>query len=120
MLINLMERHLFICDAAPRSIPPIGDEDVNFSVITEQLRQLIFDELDLSRCYVEMADVVAQRQDRIIEPHPQASPAERVHVGAYHIDRIRCPSHTCSCSLCRPNAEAIVMPGRKTTPGHFG
>src|SRR5258708_7919937 len=36
MLVNLMERHLFICDTAPRSIPAIGDEDVNLSITTEQ------------------------------------------------------------------------------------
>ena len=42
MLINLVERHFFIRDAAPRRIPAIGDEDVDFAVAGEQLRQLIF------------------------------------------------------------------------------
>src|SRR5271154_4673340 len=61
MLINLMERYLFIRDSAPRSIPAIGDEDVDLSIANEQLRQLIFNELHLSRCHIEMTDVIAQR-----------------------------------------------------------
>ncbi len=59
MLIDIVERHLFIRDATPRRIPAIGDEDVEFAIAGEQLRQLIFDELDLDRCHVEMADVIA-------------------------------------------------------------
>src|SRR5271170_7627907 len=120
MRINLMERHLFIRDTAPRSIPAIGDEDVDLSIANEQLRQLIFNELNLSRRHVEMADVIAQRQDRIVEPYPQASLAERVHVGAYNIDRRRCLPYACSCCLGWPDAEAIMMSGRKTTPRHVG
>src|SRR5713226_8862391 len=56
MLIDLLERHLLIRDAAPRRIPSIGDEDVDLSIAVEQLRQLIFDELYLGRSDVEMAD----------------------------------------------------------------
>src|SRR5579863_722213 len=59
MPIDFMKRHLLICDTTPRSIPAIGDEDVDFPIATEQLRQLIFDELNLSRCHVEMADIIA-------------------------------------------------------------
>src|ERR1700730_18153881 len=120
MLINLMERHLFICDTAPRRIPAIGDEDVDLPIATEQLRQLVFNELNLSWCHVEIAGVIAQRQDRIIDSHPKASFDKRVDVVAYNIDRGRCLPHACSCCLCRPNAEAIMMSGRKTTPRHVG
>src|SRR5580693_10194027 len=76
MLIDLLERHLFISDTAPRCIPSIGDEDVDLSIAGEQFRQLISDELYLGRSDVEMADIVTQRQDRIIEAHPQACPAK--------------------------------------------
>src|SRR6266403_1976271 len=72
MFIDLLERYLFICDAAPRRIPSIGDEDVDLSIAGEQLRQLIFDEFYFGRSDVEMADIVAQRQDRIIESHAEA------------------------------------------------
>src|SRR5260221_3695381 len=80
MLIDLLKRYLLIRDAAPRRIPSVGDEDIHLSIAREQLRQLILDELYLRRSHVEMADIVAQRQDRIIEPHPQASPAKRIHI----------------------------------------
>src|SRR6476646_8254043 len=56
--IDLVERHLFIRDATPLRIPAIGDEDVDFAIAGEQLRQLIFDELDLGWCDVEMTDVI--------------------------------------------------------------
>src|SRR5277367_2648520 len=36
MLINLMKRNFFVCNSAPRSIPAIGNENVNFPVFTEQ------------------------------------------------------------------------------------
>src|SRR5260370_32003875 len=89
MFIDLPERYLFIRDPAPRRIPSIGDDDVDLSIACEQFRQLIFDELYLGRSDVEMADIVAQRQDRIIEPHPQARPAERVDIGAHDGGRMR-------------------------------
>src|SRR6266478_4709706 len=79
MRIDLLERYLFISDAAPRRIPSIGDEDVDFSIAGEQLRELIFNELYLGRSDVEMANIIALPQDRIIEPHPPAPPAERIH-----------------------------------------
>src|SRR5271170_7118733 len=118
MLVNFMERHLLISDAAPGRIPAIGDEDVDLAITSEKFRQLIFNELNLRRRHVEMTNVIAQRQNRIIKPHPQASLAEGIYVRAYNIDRIRCLRHACSSCLCRPDAEAIVMPGCKTTPGH--
>ncbi len=120
MRIDLLERHLFISDAAPRRIPSIGDEDVDFSIAGEQLRELIFNELYLGRSDVEMANIIAQRQDRIIEPHPQARPAERIHIGAHDVGGMRCLACACRPRLCRPYAEAIVMPGRQATPGHVG
>src|SRR5260370_3611952 len=61
MPINFMKHHFFICDTAPRSVPAIGDEDVDLSIANEQLRQLIFNELHLSRCHIEVADVIAPR-----------------------------------------------------------
>src|ERR1700722_2913426 len=63
MLIDLLERYLFIGDTAPRCILSIRDEDVDLSIAGEQFRQLISDELYLGRSDVEMADIVAQRQD---------------------------------------------------------
>src|SRR6266481_3260815 len=63
MLIDLRERYLFISNTAPRCIPSISDEDVDLSIAGEQFRQLISDELYLGRSDVEMADIVAQRQD---------------------------------------------------------
>src|SRR6266852_8556256 len=33
---------------------------------------------------------------------------------------MRCVPYTCRPRLCRPNAEAIVMPGRQAAPGHVG
>jgi hypothetical protein len=62
VLIDLVKRHLFIRDATPRRIPPIGDEDVDFAIFCEQLRQLIFDELDLGRWDIEMT---SSRSDKI-------------------------------------------------------
>jgi hypothetical protein len=38
MIIDVLERYLFISDAAPRRIPPIGDEDVDLPIAGEQLR----------------------------------------------------------------------------------
>jgi glyoxylase-like metal-dependent hydrolase (beta-lactamase superfamily II) len=40
--------------------------------------------------------------------------------GASDVGRMRCLPHaSCPC-LCRPYAEAIVMPGRQAAPGHAG
>src|SRR5260370_2423282 len=120
MLIDLRERYLFISNTAPRCIPSISNEDVDLSIAGEQFRQLISDELYLGRSDVEMADIVAQRQDRIIESHPQARPAERIHIGAHDVGRMRCLPHACRPRLCRPYAEPIWMPGRQPAPRHPG
>src|SRR5713101_3174934 len=63
VLIDLVERYLFIRDATPRCIPAICDEDINFSIAREQLRQLIFDEPNLDRCHVKWR--MSSRSDKI-------------------------------------------------------
>src|SRR5579859_2848669 len=120
MLIYLAKRHLLIGNAAPRRIPSVSDEDVNFFIAGEQLRELIFDELYLGRSHVEMADIVAERQNRIVKTDPQAGLAERIYIGAHDVGRMRYLPHACRTRLCRPKAEAIVMPGRQAAPGHVG
>src|ERR1700752_1957845 len=112
MLIDLPKRHLLVCDAAPRRVPSVCDEDIDLSIAREQLCQLILDELYLGRSHVEMADIVAQRQNRIVKTHSQAGLAERIHVGANDVGRIRCPANACRLGFCREYSEAIMMPGR--------
>jgi hypothetical protein len=50
-------------DATTWRIPAVSDEDVNFAIAGEQLRQLIFDERDLGRCDVEITE--SSRSDKI-------------------------------------------------------
>jgi len=118
VLIDFVERYLFVCDATPRCIPAICDQDINLSILREQLRQLIFDEPNLDRCHVEMADVIAQRQNRVLKPHPQASLAEGIDIGTDDVGRVQGPPHVCCCRFCRPDAEPIVMSGRQAPPSH--
>src|ERR1700741_5039915 len=116
MLIDLPKQHLLIRDAAPRRVPSVGDDDIDLSIARQQLCQLILDELYLRRSHVEMADIVAQRQNRIVKTPPQAGLAERIHVGANDVGRIRCPANACRLCFWRPYTEAILVAGRQTPP----
>ena len=57
-----MKGNLVVCDATPRSMPSIKDEEVDDTVVREQLGERLY-HVDFVRGDAELADIRAQIED---------------------------------------------------------
>ena|GEM_PF-4174857 len=113
--VYFVERDFGVGDPAPGGVPSIEYEHGDFAVVCEEFGELVFDELDFFGRDIEVADVVAEIEDAVVEAGLDVEVVARFDEFGDDID-----GAVIDFGFGGPDGEAVVMLGGEAGILHVG